>query len=66
MPIEKSISKQKYKVISPYQCCNTKHWHKTEEEVLLLPCEAEFLVLSQKIKLVAPLNQIKAKGETNA
>ena len=40
-----------YNVLSPYQCSNTRHWLQKGDSVELLPCEAEFLKLSGKIKL---------------
>lgn len=40
-----------YTVLSPYQCSNTRYWLQKGDNVELLPCEAEFLKLSGKIKL---------------
>ena len=62
--------RQKYTVLVPYQCPNLKHWHEKDDEVELLPCEADFLRLSGKIKIVAvknvPVAANKQKGEGNA
>jgi len=44
--------RQKYKVLAPYQCPNKKHWHEKDEEVELLPCEADFLKFGGKVKLI--------------
>ncbi len=59
--------RQKYLVQSPYQCPNKKCWHKQGEEVELLPCEAQFLLLSGKITAgkvaLATRAATKQKGE---
>ena len=54
--------RQLYVVQSPYQCPNKKCWHKQGEEVELLPCEAQFLVLGGKVAL-ATRAATKQKGE---
>jgi hypothetical protein len=41
--------RQKYQVLQAFACPNKKHWHKAGEELELLPCEADFLLLSCKI-----------------
>jgi len=53
--------RQKYAVVSPYQCPNHKHWHQKGETVELLASEAEFLILSGKITRVTAA--VKPKGE---
>jgi len=61
--------RQEYTVLVPYQCPNHKHWHKKDEVVDLLPCEADFLLLSGKIKM-ATVKKVPAvankQGEGNA
>lgn len=54
--------RRKYVVLDPYQCPNRKCWHKKDEEVELLPCEAQFLLLSGKVaeKVAVP----KKKGDS--
>jgi len=54
-------SRQTYNVLSPYQCPNHKHWHEKGGTVDLLPSEAEFLILSNKVALAT--NTAKQKGE---
>lgn len=39
----------KYQVLAAFACPNKKHWHQAGEELELLPCEADFLLLSGKI-----------------
>lgn len=41
--------RQKYQVLEAYQCPNKKHWHQVGTVLELLPCEADFLLLSGKI-----------------
>lgn len=53
--------RQKYTVISPYQCPNQKHWYPINTTVDLLPSEAEFLILSGKVALAT--TTAKSKGE---
>ncbi|MCW4629661.1 MULTISPECIES: hypothetical protein [Marinomonas] len=53
--------RQKYTVLSPYQCPNKKHWHEKGATVDLLPCEAEYLILSGKVALAT--TTAKPKGE---
>lgn len=56
--------RQKYQVQEAYQCPNKKHWHQVGETVELLPCEADFLLLSGKIG-VAKFD-LQQKERTNA
>ena len=53
--------RQKYTVLSPYQCPNHKRWHEKGATVDLLPCEAEYLILSNKVALAT--TTAKPKGE---
>lgn len=53
--------RQTYNVLSPYQCPNHKRWHEKGATVDLLPCEAEYLILSGKVALAT--NTAKPKGE---
>lgn len=57
---KKAGVRQKYKVVVPFPCPNHGGWHQEGEELDLLPCESEFLVLSGKLRLVVPA---KKKGE---
>ncbi|ADZ91108.1 hypothetical protein GV054_09190 [Marinomonas mediterranea] len=52
---------KQYEVLNPYQCPNKKHWHEKGDTVNLLPCEAEYLILSGKVALAR--NTAKPKGE---
>ena len=53
--------RQTYTVLSPYQCPNHKRWHEKGATVDLLPCEAEYLILSNKVALAT--TTAKPKGE---
>lgn len=50
--LNKSRLRKKYTVLVPYQCPNHKHWHQKGEEVELLPCESDFLILGGKVKKI--------------
>lgn len=41
--------RQKYQVLQAFACPNKKHWHQAGDVLELLPCEADFLLLSGKI-----------------
>lgn len=56
-----SNPRQAYTVLSPYQCPNKKRWHEKGATVNLLPCEAEYLILSGKVALAT--TTAKPKGE---
>lgn len=60
---KKPNPRQKYTVLVPYQCPNRKHWHQKGEEVELLPCEADFLILGGKVEKNTVLAS-KQKGES--
>jgi hypothetical protein len=47
--------RKEYSVLMPYQCSKTRRWLAKGDTVELLPCEAEFLKHSGKIKLAAPV-----------
>lgn len=52
---KKTNSRKEYSVLMPYQCSKTRRWLAKDDKVELLPCEAEFLKHSGKIKLAAPV-----------
>ncbi|WP_038186215.1 hypothetical protein [Vibrio rhizosphaerae] len=54
-----------YEVLAPYQCPNQRHWYQKGDIVDLLPCEAEFLKLGGKVKLMTSL-PTQQKEKANA
>lgn len=43
---------KKYKVLIPFSCPNSRVWHEMGDELSLLACEADFLLLSNKVEIV--------------
>ncbi|WP_299492964.1 hypothetical protein [uncultured Shewanella sp.] len=41
-----------YKVLSSFYCPNTHIWYDVDDEISLLGCEADFLLLSNKLEIV--------------
>lgn len=51
MAVVSNDKRKKYQVLKPYQCPNTKHWYESGDTVDLLPCEADILKYSGKVKV---------------